>query len=55
VKVVNDIADTLINKISLAKDMDVLDFGCGTGLLSLRLLPYFALNGSRGLFGIKPT
>ena len=40
VKVVNDIADTIIKNIKLAKDMDVLDFGCGTGLLSLRLIPF---------------
>jgi len=40
VKVANDIADTIINSIRLAKDMDVLDFGCGTGLLSLRLIPF---------------
>jgi 2-polyprenyl-3-methyl-5-hydroxy-6-metoxy-1,4-benzoquinol methylase len=40
VKVANDIADAIINKIRLAKEMDVLDFGCGTGLLSLRLIPF---------------
>lgn len=40
VKVVSDIAETIINNIRLAKDMDVLDFGCGTGLLSLRLIPF---------------
>jgi ubiquinone/menaquinone biosynthesis C-methylase UbiE len=40
VKVTNDIADTIIDKISLAKNMEVLDFGCGTGLLSLRLIPF---------------
>jgi 2-polyprenyl-3-methyl-5-hydroxy-6-metoxy-1,4-benzoquinol methylase len=40
VKVVNDIADTIINDIRISKDMDVLDFGCGTGLLSLRLIPF---------------
>lgn len=28
------------NTLKLSKNMDVLDFGCGTGLLSLRILPF---------------
>ncbi|MDF7798372.1 class I SAM-dependent methyltransferase [Pontiellaceae bacterium B1224] len=31
------IADTLASKVVLSPEMDVLDFGCGTGLLSLHL------------------
>ena len=40
VKLVNDIADTLIDQIKPETTMDVLDFGCGTGLLSMRLIPF---------------
>jgi 2-polyprenyl-3-methyl-5-hydroxy-6-metoxy-1,4-benzoquinol methylase len=39
VKVANDIADTLLEEIKLTPRMDVLDFGCGTGLVTLRLSP----------------
>jgi ubiquinone/menaquinone biosynthesis C-methylase UbiE len=39
VKVANDIADTLLEEIKLTPGMDVLDFGCGTGLVTLRLSP----------------
>lgn len=39
VKVANDIADALLKEISLTPEKDVLDFGCGTGLLTLRLSP----------------
>lgn len=37
VKVMGDIAATLFDRISLTAGMDVMDFGCGTGLLSLRM------------------
>jgi 2-polyprenyl-3-methyl-5-hydroxy-6-metoxy-1,4-benzoquinol methylase len=37
VKLSDDIAATIIQRVSLKSDMNVLDFGCGTGLLSLRL------------------
>lgn len=39
VKAANDIADSLLKKINLTPAMKVLDFGCGTGLLTLRLSP----------------
>jgi ubiquinone/menaquinone biosynthesis C-methylase UbiE len=39
VKVAADIARTIIKEIKLTPDMDVLDFGCGTGLMSLALQP----------------
>jgi ubiquinone/menaquinone biosynthesis C-methylase UbiE len=39
VKVANDIADTLLEEMKLTPEMDVLDFGCGTGLVTLRLSP----------------
>jgi ubiquinone/menaquinone biosynthesis C-methylase UbiE len=39
VKVANDIADTLLEEMELTPEMDVFDFGCGTGLITLRLSP----------------
>lgn len=38
-KLANDIADAICDEIKPTTDMDVLDFGCGTGLVSLRLQP----------------
>jgi ubiquinone/menaquinone biosynthesis C-methylase UbiE len=39
VKLANDVADTILKEVLLTSDMDVLDFGCGTGLLTLRVQP----------------
>lgn len=39
VKLAGDVASAISEEVKLAADMDVLDFGCGTGLLSLNLLP----------------
>ena len=39
VKLANDIADAISREIELTPDMHVLDFGCGTGLLTLRIQP----------------
>jgi len=40
VKVAQDIAQSMIRELSPTPDMDVLDFGCGTGLLTLSLQPF---------------
>ncbi len=40
VRLANDIADSIIRQVTLTSGMDVLDFGCGTGLLTLRLQPF---------------
>jgi len=40
VKLANDVANAIEKHIRLRPDMDVLDFGCGTGLLTLHLQPY---------------
>ncbi len=40
VKLANDVADEIIKVCKPNKKMDVLDFGCGTGLITLRLQPY---------------
>jgi ubiquinone/menaquinone biosynthesis C-methylase UbiE len=40
VKLANDIAAAIANELLLTSHMDVLDFGCGTGLLTLKLQPF---------------
>ncbi len=56
VKLANDVADAIIKTMDLRKDMDMLDFGCGTGLVTLRLQPYVrtitGLDSSKGMLGI---
>ena len=39
VRLANDVAEAILGQITLTPDMDVLDFGCGTGLVTLRLQP----------------
>ena len=39
VNLANDVAEAISREISLSKDMAALDFGCGTGLLTLNLRP----------------
>jgi ubiquinone/menaquinone biosynthesis C-methylase UbiE len=39
VKLADGVAGAIIREVSLSKDMNVLDFGCGTGLVTLRLQP----------------
>ncbi|MBP1708041.1 MAG: Methyltransferase type 11, partial [Chloroflexi bacterium] len=39
VKMANNIANAILDAVRLRPDMEVLDFGCGTGLLTLRLQP----------------
>jgi ubiquinone/menaquinone biosynthesis C-methylase UbiE len=40
VKLATDVAEAILSEADPSPDMDVLDYGCGTGLLSLRLQPY---------------
>ncbi|HTG02260.1 MAG TPA: class I SAM-dependent methyltransferase [Nitrospirota bacterium] len=40
VRLANDIAEAMIRETAPSPDMDVLDFGCGTGLVTLRLQPF---------------
>ncbi len=40
VKLASDVAGTMLRQLQLSQDMDVLDFGCGTGLVTL---PFNAL------------
>lgn len=39
VRLANDVADAIIRETRPTGEMDVLDFGCGTGLVTLRLQP----------------
>jgi ubiquinone/menaquinone biosynthesis C-methylase UbiE len=56
VKVAADIARAIIGEISLSADMDVLDFGCGTGLLTLALQPFVrsitGVDSSQGMLDV---
>ncbi len=39
VTLANDVADTIIREITPTHEMDVLDYGCGSGLVTLRIQP----------------
>ncbi len=56
VKVAEDIARSMIHEITLTPDMDVLDFGCGTGLLTFALQPFVnsitGVDSSQGMLDI---
>jgi 2-polyprenyl-3-methyl-5-hydroxy-6-metoxy-1,4-benzoquinol methylase len=39
VKLANGVATAIIREVALSKDMNALDFGCGTGLVTLQLQP----------------
>ncbi len=40
VRIATDVAAAIKREVALRPDMDVLDYGCGTGLLGLQLLPH---------------
>ncbi len=52
----NEIAEAISDQIVLTADMDVLDFGCGTGLVSLQLRPFVrsitGVDNSRGMLDV---
>jgi ubiquinone/menaquinone biosynthesis C-methylase UbiE len=58
-KVAHDIAESLIREITLTPDMNVLDFGCGTGLLTLALQPFvrsiIGVDSSQGMLDVFKT
>ncbi|MHB8845906.1 MAG: class I SAM-dependent DNA methyltransferase [Nitrospirota bacterium] len=39
VKLAQDVADAMIREVRPTREMDALDFGCGTGLVTLKLQP----------------
>jgi ubiquinone/menaquinone biosynthesis C-methylase UbiE len=59
VKVAQDIAHSMIQEINLKSDMDVLDFGCGTGLLTFALQPFVrsitGVDSSQGMLNVFKT
>jgi len=56
IKLAKDIADAISKQIILAPDMDVMDFGCGTGLLTTQLQPLVrsitGVDSSQGMLDI---
>ncbi len=56
VKLANEVADAVIREAAPSRDMDVLDFGCGTGLVTLRLQPKVrtitGADSSQGMLGV---
>jgi 2-polyprenyl-3-methyl-5-hydroxy-6-metoxy-1,4-benzoquinol methylase len=56
VKVAQDVARAIRETVKLTPDMDVLDFGCGTGLLTLQLQPMVrsitGVDSSQGMIDI---
>ena len=59
VKVAQDIAQSMIREITLTPGMDVLDFGCGTGLLTFALQPFVrsitGVDSSPGMLDVFKT
>ena len=53
VKLAEEIADAIRDTLPLSGEWDAMDFGCGTGLVTLRLAPYLrsivAVDSSRGM------
>ncbi len=56
VKLAHDIADAMIREVHPTREMDVLDFGCGTGLVTMRLQPLVrnitGMDSSRGMLAV---
>ena len=56
VKLANDVAIVIREMISLQPDMDVMDFGCGTGLLTLQIQPLVrsitGIDSSQGMLNV---
>lgn len=40
VKIARDVGDAILHEVKLTPQMDVLDYGCGTGLLAMQLQPH---------------
>jgi ubiquinone/menaquinone biosynthesis C-methylase UbiE len=56
VKLAADIAQTITGELKLTSSMDVLDFGCGTGLLTMQLQPFVhfvtGVDSSQGMLDV---
>lgn len=59
IKLANDVAQAISGMVSLTPEMDVLDFGCGTGLLTLRIQPLVrsitGIDSSQGMLDVLDT
>lgn len=55
-KLADDIVSALRREINLTKNMDVLDYGCGTGLIMLRIQPFVntvtGIDSSEGMLNV---
>jgi 2-polyprenyl-3-methyl-5-hydroxy-6-metoxy-1,4-benzoquinol methylase len=56
VKLARDIAEAILKTIHITPDMEALDYGCGTGLLTLLIQPHVrhitGLDSSRGMLDV---
>ncbi len=56
VKVAKDVAAAILQNVTITADMRALDFGCGTGLVTLQLQPLVksitGMDSSRGMLDI---
>lgn len=56
VRLADDIARAISEEVALTPNIDVLDFGCGTGLLTLKLQPFvrtvMGVDSSRGMLDV---
>jgi 2-polyprenyl-3-methyl-5-hydroxy-6-metoxy-1,4-benzoquinol methylase len=56
VKLASDVAGAMLKQVRLSRDMDVLDFGCGTGLIALQFAPHVrsvtGVDTSRGMLDV---
>lgn len=56
VQLAEDVAGAISREIPLSSDMDVMDFGCGTGLLTLQLRPKVrfitSVDSSQGMLAV---
>lgn len=56
IKLADDLVQALMDEKIPASDMDVMDFGCGTGLLTLRLRPHVrsieGVDSSEGMLNV---
>lgn len=56
VKLAGEVAGVIIREIGPTTEMDVLDFGCGTGLVTLKLQPLvktvLGVDSSQGMLGV---
>ncbi len=56
IKMASDIGAAMLQKLHLTRDMNVLDFGCGTGLIAMQIVPHVRFvtgaDTSRGMLDV---